>query len=259
VAEPRPAGALAGKVVLVTRPRDEPGGLADSLRERGAVPIHAPVIRIVPVPAGGRFDDAIRRAAEGSFDWVVFTSPNAVRAWAEQVAALGIDVSNVPSRVATVGGATAEALRQHGVSPQLTPQVFTTAALGKAFPKGRGRVLLPRADIATPELEAALRQTGWRVVRVDAYRTRPVRSLPPEARSALREGRVDALAFTSASTVEGFVKIAGLIRGPKVACIGPVTARAARSAGFPVHAVARPHTIEGLVEGLERALRRTRP
>jgi uroporphyrinogen-III synthase len=85
-----------------------------------------------------------------------------------------------------------------------------------------------------------------------------VRSLPREARAALTEGRVDALAFTSASTVDGFVRVAGVVRGPRVACIGPVTARAARTAGFKVHAVARPHTIEGLVEGLERALRRTR-
>ena len=140
----------------------------------------------------------------------------------------------------------------------MVPREFTTAALGRAFPKGSGRVLLPRADIATPELEDALRRKGWTVDRVDAYRTRPARSLPPEARSALRAGRVDALAFTSASTVDGFVKVAGVIRGPRVVCIGPVTARAARTAGFAVHAVARPHTIEGLVEGLERALRRTK-
>jgi uroporphyrinogen-III synthase len=244
---------LAGKVVLITRPRDDDGGLADSLRERGAVPIEAPVIRIAPVRAGGKLDEAIHEGAKAGFTWIAFTSPNAVEAWFERAAALG--VGHPRSRVAVVGEATGEALRHRGIVPDLIPRKFTTADLGRAFPRGGGRVLLPRADIAPPELEDALEGKGWTVVRVDAYRTLPVRSLPPEARRALESGEVDALAFTSASTVDGFVRVAGVVRGPRVACIGPVTARAARGAGFMVHAVARPHTIEGLVEGLERALR----
>jgi uroporphyrinogen-III synthase len=251
----RRAGLLTGKVVLITRPRDEDGGLADSLRRRGAVPIEAPVIRIAPVRAGAPLDEAIREGAKGGFAWVAFTSANAVEAWFERAAALG--VGHIRAGVAVVGEATGEALRRRGIVPDLIPREFTTAALGRAFPRGRGTVLLPRADIAPPELEDALERKGWTVVRVNAYRTRPVRSLPPEARRALRTGRVDALAFTSASTVEGFVRVAGVVKGPRVACIGPVTARAARAAGFAVHAVARPHTIEGLVEGLERALQRT--
>jgi uroporphyrinogen III methyltransferase/synthase len=256
VARDRRAEPLAGKVVLITRPRDEAGGLADALRERGAVPIEAPVIQIVPVRPGGPLDEAITTTGDGRFAWIAFTSPNAVEAWFQRAGALGVDVSNLPARVAAVGEATGDALRNHWIVPDLVPRVFTTAALGRAFPRGRGRVLLPRADIATPEIEDALRSKGWTVVRVDAYRTRPVRSLPREARAALRTGRVNALAFTSASTVDGFVRLAGVVRGPRVACIGPVTARAARAAGFVVHAVARPHTIEGLVQGLERALKR---
>ena len=243
--------------MLITRPRDQDGGLAESLREHGAVPIEAPVLRIAPVRAGGRLDAAIRDAAHGSFAWIAFTSANAVEAWFERAASIGVMEGDLPARVAAVGEATGDALRRHGIVPDLVPRTFTTAALGRAFPRGTGRVLLPRADIAPAELEDALVGKGWTAVRVDAYRTRPVRSLPPEARSALRAGHVDALAFTSASTVDGFVRVAGVIRGPKVACIGPVTAKAARAAGFAVHAVARPHTIEGLVEGLERALRRT--
>ncbi|HET6771562.1 MAG TPA: uroporphyrinogen-III synthase [Actinomycetota bacterium] len=256
MARDRRAGPLAGKVVLVTRPRDEAGGLADALRDRGAVPIEAPVIQIVPVRAGGPLDEAINSTGVGRFAWIAFTSPNAVEAWFQRAAALGLDVSNFPARVAAVGEATGDALRSHGIVPDLVPREFTTAALGRALPRGRGKVLLPRADIATPELENGLTSKGWTVVRVDAYGTRPLHSLPREARAALRAGRVDALAFTSASTVDGFVRLAGVVRGPRVACIGPVTARAARTAGFKVHAVARPHTIEGLVEGLERALRR---
>jgi uroporphyrinogen-III synthase len=116
-------------------------------------------------------------------------------------------------------------------------------------------VLLPRADIASRELEDAMRGKGWTPKRVQAYRTRVPRSLPAEVRRALKQDRVDAIVFTSASTVDGFVRLAGTQDGPKVVCIGPVTARTARDAGFRVHAVARPHTVEGLVAALARALR----
>jgi uroporphyrinogen-III synthase len=252
----RPAGPLAGKVILVTRPQGHDGGLTDRLRERGAVPLSAPTIRLEPVRKGGALDTAIRDTAMGGYIWVVFTSATGVEAWFERAAALGFDARGLRAHVAAVGSGTSEALQGRGIVPDLVPGTFTTAALGRAFPRGSGKVLLPRADIAPLELQDALERKGWRVVRVNAYRTRPVGSLPVEARRALREGRVDALTFTSASTVEGFVRLAGVVKGPRVVCIGPVTARAARDAGFTVHAVARPHTIEGLVGGLERVLRR---
>jgi uroporphyrinogen-III synthase len=104
-------------------------------------------------------------------------------------------------------------------------------------------------------LEDTIAAKGWTTVRVDAYRTRMPRALPPDARAALREARVDAVTFTSASTVRGFVGALGAVKGnPKVVCIGPVTAREARAHGFTVTTVATPHTVEGLVDALERAL-----
>lgn len=116
-------------------------------------------------------------------------------------------------------------------------------------------MLCARADIAPAGLEEALAAKGWSPERVDAYRTKMARSLPADARDALRDGRVDAITFTSASTVEGFVGAVGVVRGdPKVVCIGPVTAREALERGMRVTAVARPHTIEGLVDAVERAL-----
>ena len=113
----------------------------------------------------------------------------------------------------------------------------------------------PRADVAPEGLEDTLARKGWSPTRVDAYRTRMPRSLPAEARASLRSGAVDAVTFTSASTVRGFVRAMGVVRGnPKVVCIGPVTAREAREHGLRVHAVADPHTVEGLVTAVERAL-----
>src|SRR5206468_2253963 len=132
--------------------------------------------------------------------------------------------------------------------------------LGRAFPRGSGRVLLARADIAPDGLEAALAARGWTPVRVDAYRTRLVPSLPAAAGRALQAGEVDAVTFTSVSTVEGFVAAAGPMlrqatRMPVSVCIGPVTAQAARDAGMKVAGVAQPHTIDGLVAAVERVFR----
>ncbi len=116
-------------------------------------------------------------------------------------------------------------------------------------------MLCARADIAPAGLEERLASKGWSPIRVDAYRTKMPRALPPDARVALRDGAVDAITFTSASTVRGFIGAMGVVRGnPKVVAIGPVTAAQAREHGLRVSAVARPHSIEGLVEAVERVL-----
>jgi len=166
-----------------------------------------------------------------------------------------IQPRDVRAKVAAVGEGTSDAFRRWARrSPDLVPTSFTTRALARAFPRGAGRVLCTRADIATEDLEKDLAAKGWRPQRVDAYRTRMPRSLPGDARAALREGRVDAITFTSASTVRGFVRALRALKGnPKVVCIGPVTAREARERGLRVSAVARPHTSEGVVAALERA------
>lgn len=250
-------GSLHGKVVLVTRPHDEAGELARLLEERGARPLVAPAIERFPVP-GGTLDEALRQLVEGGFAWAVFTSEAGVEAVFTRLGP--VDPAKLPARVAAVGEGTARALRRFGIEPHLVPSTFTTQALGRALPRGSGRVLLPRADIAPDGLDEAVAAKGWTPVRVDAYRTRSARSMPAPARRALQEGHVDAVTFTSASTVEGFAAMAAPVLGsaarrPKAVCIGPVTAAAARRAGLSVAAVARPHTIEGLVAAVERALR----
>jgi uroporphyrinogen-III synthase len=143
--------------------------------------------------------------------------------------------------------------------------VFETAALGSSLPRGEGEVLCLRADIAPDGLEDALAAKGWRPRRVTAYRTVMARRLPHDVRSALAARSVDAVTFTSASTVLGFVRgskgppAVELSRMPAVVCIGPVTAREAREHGMRVAAVARPHTVDGLADAVQRALARRRP
>jgi uroporphyrinogen-III synthase len=245
---------LSGRTVLVTRPREDAGELVRALERRGATVIEAPAIEIVPA-RGAALDRALRALADGRFAWVTLTSPRTI-----DVLAARIRARDVAAKVAAIGEGTSEAFRRWARrDPDLVPRTFTTAALARAFPRGDGRVLCPRADVAPEGLEDALAAKGWTPTRVDAYRTRRPRSLPAEARAALRRGEVDAVTFTSASTVRGFVAAIGAVVGsPKVVCIGPVTAREARDRGLPVHGVASPHTIAGLVEATERALARRR-
>ena len=250
---------LFGRAILVTRARDQAGELSAMLREQGAVPVEAPTIRTAPVAQSGALDRAIVSVAAGDAEWLVFASPNGVRHWFDRAAALGFDARGIRAQVAVVGPGTAGALRARGIVANLVPKKFTTEALARAFPRAAGTVMLARTNIAPPGLQDALEAKGWRVRQVVAYRTLRVRSLPPEARALLAAGRIDALAFTSASTVEGYVRMAGTMQRaasrPKVVCIGPSTAEAATRLGLAVDAVARPHTLDGLVAALRRALR----
>jgi len=247
----RAAKPLAGKVVLVTRPAERSDRLVRLLEGRGARVLSAPTIELAPARAAP-LAAALARLAAGEFAWIVLTSPQTVDVLRERLASS----RDVRAHVAAIGDGTAAAFRRWTRrDPDLLPASFTTAGLGRAFPRGSGSVLLARADIAPEGLEDALARKGWSPERVEAYRTRMPRSLPPPARDALRAGDVDAVTFTSASTVRGFVRALGATRGaPKVVCIGPVTAREARERGLQVHGVAKPHTMEGLADAVERVL-----
>lgn len=251
-------GSLAGRVVLVTRPPEQSVELSRMLLERGASVLSAPAIELLPAPRR-MLDQAAKQLASGAFEWAVFTSRAGVEAVASALARAGKGFAEVPGRLAAVGEGTARTLESFGARPDVVPSTYTTSALARAMPRGTGRVLLARADIAPSGLEEGLVRKGWTPVRVDAYRTRLASRLPGGAATALRDGTVDVVTFTSASTVEGFTAMARRsseagARLPGAVCIGPVTASAARRAGFRVVAVARPHTIEGLVAALERVL-----
>jgi len=247
---------LAGTTILVTRPAERSARLVKLLDQRGARVIVAPTIALRPVRSAA-LSAALRDLAGGRYGWLVLTSPATIATLADRLAS----PRDVQAAVAAVGDGTADAFRRWARrDTDLQPLTFTVAALARAFPRGEGRVLCPRADIAPDGLEEALRAKGWDAERVDAYRTVFPRRLPAEAADALMEGAVDAVTFTSASTVRGFVGALGHVRGlPKVVCIGPVTAAEARARGLTVHAVADPHTTEGLVDALVRVFAHRRP
>jgi uroporphyrinogen-III synthase len=247
---------LAGRTILVTRPAEQAEPLVRALERRGAHVLVAPTIRITPARSAV-LTTALKDLTAGRFEWITLTSRATVDVLRERLDS----PRDVRAKVAVIGDGTASAWRRWAHrGPDLQPVTFTTAALARAFPRGRGRVLCARADIAPQGLEDALARKGWDPVRVDAYRTILARSLPRDVRHAIMWDEVDVVTFTSASTVRGFANVLGQRYGRfRVVCIGPVTAREAGRQGFPVRRVANPHTIEGLVDAIERALQRPRP
>lgn len=237
---------LLGWTVVVPRARAQASSLSRLLRVKGAEPLEVPVLSFVPPEDGGR---ALASAASGlaAYDWVVFTSANAV----ERFVALLRDARAFGgASVAAIGPGTASALSARGVVADLVPERFVAEGLLEVFPKATrgGRVLLPRAAGARDVLPEGLSALGWEVVVVEAYRTE-VPQLGEDQREAVRRAR--AVAFTSSSTVSNMVEVVGAGGVPEVvACIGPVTAGTARSLGLEVHAEASEHTVEGLVDAL---------
>ncbi|HVM19716.1 MAG TPA: uroporphyrinogen-III C-methyltransferase [Egibacteraceae bacterium] len=251
---------LHGRCVLVPRTRHQAGELTERLRGLGARVIEAPTIAIEPSRDPHRLRDAVAAAADGAYDWVVFTSANGVEGTWAQVDALGGDTRLFARvAVAAVGEATAAALRDRGLRADLVPQRQTAQALGEALINQHGgpaRALLPRADIATPVLAQALTGAGWTVDDVETYRTVPAGALPTPAVEALTGGAVDAVAFASSSTARNLVSLLGrgLPETTRVVSIGPSTSATCQELGLRVDAEAQPHDIDGLTAAVVRAL-----
>jgi uroporphyrinogen III methyltransferase/synthase len=236
---------LFGVRVLVTRSRQQASGLSAGLRALGAQVVEVPTIAIVdPAPDHQKLlADSAGRV--GEYDWVVFTSANAV----ERFLPLVGDARRFgAARIAAVGPATAAALAARSLIPDLTPPEAVADSLVAVFPDGPGRVLVPQGDLARPVLAEGLRQKGWQVDVVEAYRTVPA---PPPATAP----EADVITFTSSSTVANFM-VMGLPVPPLVACIGPVTAKTAEEHGLTVDVTADEHTVEGLIEAVRRRLGR---
>ena len=251
--------ALFGWRVLIPRTQDHAGSIVGLLRTHGAVPIEVPTISVEPPRTPQQIDRAVHGLVSGRYEWIGFTSVNAVKAIREKLQEYGLDARSFAGlRVAAVGAPTVAALIDFGVRPDIMPQgEQTTSALLDEWPAYDSltdpinRVFLPRADIATDTLVAGLGELGWEVEDVTAYRT--VRAAPPpaETREAIKTGGFDAVLFTSSSTVRNLVGIAGKPHhSTVVACIGPQTAKAAEEHGLRVDVLAETSTVIGLVEAL---------
>ena len=252
---------LEGARVVNTRSPKQARELDALLKERRAHPLSYPCIDIVPASDPAPLDGALRQAAGGAFDWLVFTSANAVEAVETRLRDLGIPAGQMAqARVATVGPGTAAALMDRlGIAAELYPGEYLAEALAsEVVAQGAQRVLVPQAEQAREALVRLLKAKGIEVEAVTAYRS-VLGSGGVDVPGLLRSGRVDAVVFTSPSAVDNmaarFERENGDwddLREVCLACIGPVTQAAAERRGLEVQVLARDHTILGLVDGLER-------
>ena len=249
-------GPLFGKRVLVTRTRAQAGTLSGALANIGAQVRELPTIEIRPLEDYSELDSALRRVA--SYDWLVFTSVNAVQTCFERLAAIGLDARAIgPAKIAAVGPATATELRRLGIAPDFVPESYVAESVVDGL-RNVGvvgaRVLLPRADIAHGDLVEGLKAAGAHVHGVTAYHTARPDDSAGCLRRILAEG-IDVVTFTSSSTVRNLVDVlegdVAALSGATVACIGPVTESTAKGLGLNVDIVPKEHTVAGLVESLE--------
>ncbi|WP_286204848.1 uroporphyrinogen-III synthase [Corynebacterium afermentans] len=251
---------LYGWRVLVPRAKSQAGPMNARLSQHGAIPQSVPTISLEPPRNPAQMDRAIKGIVEGRYQWILFTSVNAVDAVWSKFEELGLDARSFAGvHLGAVGQKTADALIARGMQPELLPHRTkqNAAGLAEAFPEyvedidPVSRVLLPRADLGSDVLVDGLREKGWEVDDVVAYRTVRAAPPPPETRDMIKTGGFDAVCFTSPSTVKNLVGIAGKPHSRTIiACIGPVTEAEAREQGLRVDVVPEVADIPNLVDAL---------
>jgi uroporphyrinogen-III synthase len=250
--------SLAGKRIVITRPPHKAASFAERLRDLGAEPVLIPTITIQPPTYPAPLDRALFNLER--YDWVIFTSANAVPFVWTRFEALGMDPARIDwPAVAVIGPATGQALAVRGVTAALMPEQHVAEALFETLNHHTDlaglSILLPQGNLARPVLADLLREAGASVDAVVAYKT-----VQPDMAPDWFSKPVDAITFTSSSTVQNFVTMfddpLAVVGRALVACIGPVTANTARDLGLPVHVIAEPHTVDGLIAALEAAFER---
>lgn len=246
---------LSGQRILITRPREQSAAFERGLEALGARAVVFPTVEILPLQDGAALDEAVRDLPNQ--DWLIFTSANGVRHFLARCEALGCMDSLERLDIAAIGPQTARLLDDRGLSVSLVPEEYRAegilAALGPERARGR-RFLLARVAGARDVLPETLRQWGATVTVVEAYRNEPVRQGAQELARIVEQ--VDWVTFTSPSTVNAFMdlletaNVEAMAAAVRVACIGPITADAARKRGLEVDVEAREYTVPGLIQAL---------
>jgi uroporphyrinogen III methyltransferase/synthase len=254
---PRVEKPLVGKKILITRARDQAAVFSSSLKDLGAEVIELPTIEIVQPLSWKGLDRAIDQME--SYDWVIFTSANGVnffwQRWAER------NGGRFPPslKVCAIGPATAYQLMEKGMEVHYTPKEFVAEAILRGFEKStlKGkRILLARAKEARDVLPQGLKKMGAKVDVVEVYRTVKPRGGSKRLKELLIKRKVDAITFTSSSTVNHFVELLKkedlqkLLSHVVIACIGPITARTAKNWRMRVQIQPKEYTIPALAQAL---------
>ncbi|MBI5563127.1 MAG: uroporphyrinogen-III C-methyltransferase [Deltaproteobacteria bacterium] len=249
---------LFGRRIVVTRALEQAGAFTTLLEADGAEPVTFPTIKTVKPPSWAPLDAAIKRLS--TYDWAIFTSVNGVKYFFERLRHLGYDLRELKGvKLCAIGPRTEEAIASLGLNVELTPKEYRAeaiiSALGKRAIKGR-RFLLARAMQAREILPDEIKRLGGRCEVCPAYRTVRPSKEAASLKDELRKGAIDAVTFTSSSTVTNFAKnfrkaeLLELMTGVKVACIGPITADTARAFGLNVDIMPKDYTVQALAEAL---------
>jgi uroporphyrinogen III methyltransferase/synthase len=249
---------LWGKTAVVTRSRDQASRLVALLSAAGAHCLEVPTIEIMPPADFAPLDAALHHLSR--YDWLIFTSANGVGAFMARLFHMGLDVRALGrGKIAVIGPATAEALKQYGLRADVVPNTFQAEGLLEVLsPRlmGGTRMLLARAEQARDVLPDGLTELGAKVDVVPVYRARPPQAVPPEAAAVLESGRVDIFTFTSSSTVHNFAKLVGKERFQEladkavIASIGPITTATLSEYGVTPQIEPAAFTIPALAEAI---------
>lgn len=245
---------LRGQRIIVTRAAAQAPELTEKLHELGAEPIELPVIELAPLTDYSELDARIKELE--TYDWIVFTSVNAVEYFLTRLRACGRDARAIRGRICAIGPATKDALVSASLTPDLVPEESVSEGVAQAFEKfdiKGARVLLPRAASAREVIPLALAELGASVDIADAYRN----VLPAESEARIKSWRqsgvgADWIVFTSGSTVKNWLALAGResLEGVRIVSIGPATSEVIRKHGLGVTAEATHHTIDGIVSAV---------
>ena len=258
---------LFGKKVMVTRAEEQSGTFIKALTSEGALPIACPTIKINPPKSFADVDKGIKRlTSEGKpyYDWIIFTSANGVKCFAERLESLKLDVRILKGvKVCTIGPKTEKSVNEIlGISVDMTPKEYVAEAVLKEFKKPSNdgikgkKFFLPRATEAREILPQEIKKAGGTIDVAYVYKTVRPKKEAEEAKKLIKNGGVDVITFTSSSTVTNFVEgykkgeLQKVIGNTVVACIGPITRDTAIKNGLQVHIMAKDYTIEGLIEVL---------
>ncbi|OGB90465.1 uroporphyrinogen-III C-methyltransferase [candidate division WOR-1 bacterium RIFCSPHIGHO2_01_FULL_53_15] len=245
---------LAGQTIVVTRSRDQASRLSEKLSALGAEAIEFPTIEIVPPKSFKPLDTAIARFKD--YQYIIFTSRNGVRSFIDRLMVKKIDARALCcEKIAAIGPGTAQELKVNGLLADFQANCdYSQEGLLKELLREKlsgANILIPRAEKAREVLTHRLRAAGARVLVVPAYR-----AIKPSVKFNPFAGRVDAITFTSSSTVSNFVEIFGakkakqLLQGVKIVSIGRITSATARKFGLKVAVEAKRSTIDGLVKAI---------
>jgi uroporphyrinogen III methyltransferase/synthase len=232
---------LKNKSVLITRAADQSAHFIHQLQSLGATTLLLPLIKTTPINAS----ELKRVFNSRNYDWLIFTSTNAVKFFFNSIQANGINC-----KIAAVGEKTKKALKEIGIPTDFIPSQFTAKQLAKELPISENdSILIPRSDIAKNDGVEILENRHCSVKTISIYKNSSLAYSNPELHTIFSQ-KIDFITFTSGSTVNSFIRLGLRIRNEKVICIGPQTAKVAKENRLHVSAIANPHTIEGMVEAL---------